>query len=305
MIRAFRPLDVVRLLLAGASKGEDLAWPMPRLMVRRASIGYQLALIREGLLPLRQGGTWIWWEGSGFTALASAGALSGPRAWQISRLYLAGQDDAVFLELAEWLTHYVGYRGAERLVLRVPLGSPVEEVARRAGFFPNVRQTLLEGEGTGSVHRPDGTPAFRPVQPHEQFALFQLYCASTPAPVRSALGATFDQWKDSMEPLRGKLEDVCYEQESRICAWLCISRNSGAVQAQLMVHPKAASMLPALLDYSLRVRGKHLWLVPSYQETLVNNLRMRGFKVVGEYSLLVKPEAVKVASPSQAAVEAL
>ena len=304
MIRAFRPLDTLRLLSAGALKGENLACPRNGLIARRASLGYKLALVKEGLSPPSRGGTWIWCEGLRFKALASAKPLSGPRSWQILRLHIAEDDDATLLELVERLTTHAGYRGAERVVLRVPAGCPVEDVARRAGFFPQVRERLLEREGGRAISKPTELADLRPVQSHQEFAVFQLYCASTPASARSATGVTFDQWKDFMEPVRGKLAEVCYQQGGRISAWLRMSRIGDAIHPQLMVRPDATHLLPGLLDYAMSFKGKQLWLVPHYNETLDRMLMERGFKVVGEYSTLVKPIAVKIQRPPLAPVEA-
>ena len=130
------------------------------------------------------------------------------------------ESDAAALELLEQLIAAVGWRSGERIFLRLAANCPALPLARRSGFHPCFNETLMVGYGgmnpnpysggrlgaavKGSPAGPGGGPErgnLRPRRPAEDYALFQLFCASTPVAVRDALGLTFDQWQAAREPL--------------------------------------------------------------------------------------------------------
>ena len=237
-------------------------------------------------------------------SIATAKVLHGPGAWEVDRLYLprGGEPTTHLLEL---LTQQVARQGGQRIFLRVAADSPIKEWARPAGFFPSHEELLLEcySEGTrGPEPYPEGIVD---AAANHQYGLFQLYSASTPANVRQALGITFAEWDASREWPPGQAQELICEKDGKVRGWLRVSRYGGTTHTQLMTHPDEADLLPLLVEWSLSQRGRHLWLVPPYQDYLVRLLNFRGFKEIGNYSTLVKTLAARVKRPRYATMEAI
>ena len=327
-IMQFRPIsDALRCILSSTGSGPNLAATKDAFGPRH--IPLSVSLLRDGFTPRKERCTLASWDGLRLRALASARMCAGPRAWEVERLYLPGKDGMhdestggasqsretlasgpssqedknEVAELLEALTVYATSMGAERVFLRVQSVSPVTYLAQRAGFLASSSEILLEGSGRGWGQRRADSLVLRPKLPHEDYAIFQLYSAATPNSIRSSVGMTFDQWKDSGDGGGGGIREEVYEREGRIVAWLGSSLGSRPPRVELMVHPDAVEALPALLDYALEGRGVQSWLVPEYQEFLGRLLIHRGFREVAELSLLVKTTAVRAKSPSLSPAE--
>lgn len=237
--------------------------------------------------------------------------------------------DAAALELLEQLIAAVGWRSGERIYLRLAAGSPVLPLARRSGFYPCFNETLLAGyggihshSGNGAASTPaglgqpagkgsgsDGGAALRPRLPQDSYALFQLFCASTPAAVRDALGLTFDQWQDAREPMfsqrnGSRAREWVAEHKDRIVGWLGLASHRRATEATVMVHPDCPEQWDGLLNAALSRPGGQRWLIPEYRETAAARLLRQGFREQGEYTMLVKLAAAPARSYGMAPVEA-
>ena len=238
------------------------------------------------------------------------------------------EGDAAALELLEQLIAAIGWRSGERIFLRLPAGSPALPLARRSGFYPCFNETLLEGYGGGLNLNPgNGVPAsqadlghpagdgsgpgggLRPRTTQDEYALFQLFCASTPAAVRDALGLTFDQWQDAREPLfsaknGGRGQEWVAEHKDRIVGWLAMASHRRAREATAMAHSDYPERLAGLLDTALARPGGQRWLVPEYRAAVAERLLRQGFQARAEYTMLVKLAAVPARSYGMAPVEA-
>lgn len=240
-----RPIsDALRYLLMNTPMGPNLAATSDA----PTSLPLSAVLFRDSLSPRKDRCTLVCWDGLRLKALGSARMRAGSRAWEVERIHLPGkssgrvetsgarafdpEDGDVGLGpwdqgdevggLLEGLTQYAGSRGAERVMLRVPAGYNVAQTARRSGFFPYFEEVLLCGSGAWGTSSSPGrseTVGLRPRVPHEEYAVFQLYSASTPSSVRTGLGMTFEQWKDSRDRGHGVKEEV-YERAGGIGAWL-------------------------------------------------------------------------------------
>jgi hypothetical protein len=145
---------------------------------------------------------------------------------------------------------------------------------------------------------------FRHPLPKDDFALFQLFSATTPATARVALGLTFDQWRDAQElPARKKQEWVT-ESNCWITGWLSLSSAHGAWQGRVMAHPDHPQLLPAMVNLALSHPGPQRWLVPDYQKAVQDQLLEHNFQEVARYTMLIKTVAVPVMCPGMAPVEA-
>ena len=302
---------------------------------------------QEAVLKPKNRVSLAYWDGKKMMGMASArrraASALGGKAWEIDRLYLYGSwpsltywdyDDLLSfsdrwdmgwyedfsaedagLELLEQLITAMGNRSAERVFLRMPAGSPALTLARRSGFVSGYEETLLEGYGNDGAGRDGqdgrdnaaGPAGMRPKQPQDDYALFQLFCASAPAAVKKTLGLTFDQWQETRDGdggLRSRHQEWVAEEQGRLVAWLRLSRRWVTVDVQGMTHPDYPQRLYPALDFALAQPGIQRWLVPDYQEGVADRLRNRGFRQMAQYIMLVKPVAVPVLDYGMAPVEA-
>jgi hypothetical protein len=265
------------------------------------------------------------WDGAELAGWASARVRSGHRAWELDQLFAGGaeavsqEDDGemrrpeadaerTIHELLERIVQQAGESKAERVLLRVPLGSPVFSAARRAGFYPGYQEALLESRTSWEPGLlPESAPApgdaWRSLLPEDYYPLFQLYCAATPQPVRTAVALTFDQWRDAQESLdEGRSRVLTHN--GKVVGWLGLSRCGRATAAGAMVHPEFPQLWPGLAEQALREQGPVRWLVPDYQEAALGSLVWRGFHDTARYVVMIKTVAVPVTRPAMAAVEA-
>ena len=266
----------------------------------------------------------------GRAALSAAAAADNRNGAGLRAIHPPGDEsDAAALELLEQLIAAVGWRSGERIFLRLAANCPALPLARRSGFHPCFNETLLAGYGGRINPNPDsggrpvaavkGSPAgrdagsgmgnLRPRQPAEDYALFQLFCASTPVAVRDALGLTFDQWQAAREPLfrqgnGGRAQEWVSAHKDRITGWLGLAQRRRAVEAMAMVHPDYPEQQAVLLDAALARPGGQRWLIPEYRAAMADRLLGQGFQARAQYTMLVKLAAVPARSYGMAAVEA-
>ncbi len=320
-MQTLRISDALRCILLNAPRGPNLA--CPREALSGSACPRNAQLWKDTLAQNRQRISMVWWQGLSLGGLASARVRSGPRVWEIDRLYLAGaaasshdlhgQMDQGSLEWAgEWvsllerLVQGAGERGAERVFLRLPRDHAGIPIARQAGFFPYFHETMWEGgQGASIPAGPEGkgaAPGARLAQ--DSFALFQLYSAATPLPVREALGLTLDQWQDSQDPQSRRRREWTLSHGGRITGWLGLHTHRQEVQGEVLVHPDHPETLPALMALALTQAGRHRWLVPEYQPMVMSQLRQREFQPVAEYTMLATTVAAPVLRPGMAPMEA-
>ena len=330
--------DALRCITFDTPRSPNLATTRDALSRGRLPLG--IPLLKESFLSHRGRYTLVKWDGPSLKGLATVRMRSGPRAWEVARLYVPTQDEvrvgmarfgarglegdsggstfseveSEVLQLLEGLALYAGSLGAERVFLRTPCGSPLVRIARHSGFIPYFDETLLEGSGADGDHRRPSGVRLRPWLPHEEYALFQLYSASTPCTVRSGLGMTFDQWKHSRERRVGRGREQVCEKDGKLRAWVRSDPSGFSLpgrtglgrpaQIELVVHPDEVDLLSGLVQEAAAANGFQTWLVPEYHEILRKLLIHRGFREVAHYTMLIKTVAARVKSPSVTAVEA-
>ncbi len=321
MIQSLNISDALRCILLNGVNGSNVACPK-EAMGRKAS-RENVNLCKRALTPSPDRITLGWWKGVNLGGLVSAHTRAGSRIWEVDRLYLhslgsdRGSDrdadtswsspalELDSLELLESLVHQAGCKSAERIFLRIPSGSPVAPVAQRCGFFPSFEETLFEGKSIPAASLGDPPiPNLRTRLTQDDYPLFQLFNAATPPLVRTALGLTFDQWRDSQEGLQGNTRHWVVECDDRITAWLSLPGSHRSGPAQMLVHPDHHGLAPGLINLALNSAGARSWLLPNYQDYLRHYLEHRGLQVVTNYTMLIKTVAVPVRSPGVAAVEA-
>lgn len=265
----------------------------------------------------------------GRAGMAAAAAAENRNGAGLRAIHPPGDEsDAAAMELLEQLIAAVGWRSGERIFLRLAANCPALPLARRSGFHPCFNETLLAGyggmnpysaAGGRSAAAVKGSPAgpgtgdsignLRPRRPSEDYALFQLFCASTPVAVRDALGLTFDQWQAAREPLfrqgnGGRAQEWVSEHKDRIIGWLGLAQRRRAVEAMAMVHPDYPEQQEGLLNVALARPGGQRWLIPGYRAAMADRLLGQGFQARAQYTMLVKLAAAPARSYGMAAVEA-
>ena len=343
MMQTFRISDALLCILLNAPRGPNFACPRVSLSITTngwspAHLPRNARLWTETLVQRQDRVTVVWWDGIRFGGLASAGSRAGSRVWEVDHLYLPttptllhpnGQwiyceQEVPYLELLERLVQLAGGRNAERVFLRLRSGNPVIALARRVGFFPYFEETLLEGKSSGGQascygqiaqispinnlrksadeRAPADSPGDR--RPEDDYGLFQLFSASTPARVRAALGLTFDQWKDARERHGHGRREWVARTNDKIVGWLSLVTRQHIEHGELMAHPNHPEVLPALMGLALAGGGRQRWLVPDYQESVGDLLRGQGFQEAARYAMLIKTVAAQVKSHGMVPLEA-
>ena len=316
MMDTLRLSDVLRCMLLNSPKGPNLA--CPRDTLTHDSPLRNSTLWKETLSNRGDRVTLAWWDGRQLEGLASARVRSGPRAWEIDRLFLAQGSaraeangngphpfpDTVALDLFERMVEAVGNHRPERLFLRLPADSSVGVLARQAGFFPYFEETLFEGPSS----RPQGPSSIVPSDwveqlPEDSHGLFQLYCAATPQEVRGAAGMTFDQWRDARES-RGHGKGWVAKSNGRIVGWIGFLELRGMTSVDALANPNDGEMWESLVTRVVAQECVQRWLVLDYHQEVIGHLFRRQFRELGRFTVMIKKVAVPVASSSMAAVEA-
>ena len=316
MNQQFRVSDILRGLAMNTPIGPNFASPDGG---RQAQTG--LALWKRMLWEQKHRLTIVDWNGLHLDGLVSARTATG-RVFQVDHLHLPhlqssngagpgisnskeGLGSAGPLRLLESLVKLAGSRGAERLFLRLPSGSPALRLAQQTGFFPHFQEIQWEGEAPEpSLDSQRTSSLFSVRQSEDEHRLFQLFSACTPAPVRTAVGVTLEQWQDWQSLWPRQRQEWTASAEGRIRGWVALSRNNNAVEARLMAQPDWPEMTNRLIMLATESPGPHRWLVPDYQAQVSERLQTMGWRETTRYNMLINRVAVPVESPGMAPVEA-
>jgi len=296
MIRDLRLLDLPRLLMPGSLGGEDLAYTrgemdggghrvtpleMARWSIASSKTQQPLAALRDARLA----------------ALAVLRARCGPRSWEVAHLFANDRMKEEVPELLERCVEHVGLCGGERLFIRVDYRSPLQEVARLAGFFPAFTEEVFSLRR--SLRADDGAPSLdiRPPLPADTHGLFRLYNLALPTTVRAVSGLTLDQWQDSREALPSAGREYVWVHEDQVRGWLRLDHKGDALMIEALLHPDEGVMAPSIVEYAAHLARGHekpSWIVPSYQQALSAALQYRGWTLQRTYSVLIRSVARSV-----------
>jgi len=302
MITAFRLSDALRCMLVDAPGGSNLAAPNESVVSCRPL--RNSTFWKQSLAGSSNRVTMGDWNGMGLASLASARVRNGTRAWEVDRLHL--KDIGQALDLLEQVVHAAGCRGAQRVFLRIPCDSQMIGIAQRVGFFPYYEEIHLASHewlpesGSSSTDNTDRFTAEDSCSADQQ-GLFQLYCAATPQKVREGIGMTIDQWWDSQEPAQAHRKETVLKLDGKTVGWRMSELFGKTASGQMIGHPDHPDTTP----YLARLCGQtQNWLVPDYQEHIVDLLERQGLSEAGRYTMLIKTVAVPVRSREFSYVEA-
>lgn len=290
MIRALHSLDVARYALHGGPGGNNRAYTLASLG-KEAANRPSIADVPRLALTLRSRGmcSLAWTEGNRVLGIAAARPRTGARTWEISHLYLAYGDDPVCHDLLGALTKSVAQRGGERTFIRLVREDPLIEVAGRCGFTAQSQESLYRGARRLAPASPP--ESIRRKTEADDFGIFLLYTACTPATARLGSGMTFGQWSEAGERSRDRARELVYTPDGGVRGWIETVRRFRGAMVRMMAHPDDESSVDSLLDCGLQHlpgSGDAFCLVSDHQTAVIRSMWRRGFEAQSEYVTLVK-----------------
>jgi len=307
MIRSLYPIDLASLLLLPRKS-------LPNEAISLDGVGNANALTLWALLqhwfPLgRMRYSWVSIDRGRVRGIVSARNSSSPNAWQID--YLRVKDEECGFALLYRLSAAGAEKGAKKVFLRLHSDSPLMDGARRSGFSCYTKYYLYRYDGAGKLGTAETPPTYhlRPRSSADDYRLFELYNATVPAPVRTAEGLTFAEWRESRDrsSWQEHHQEFVLQKEESLAGWLRISTAGGSGRFEAMFHPAEEEGLQHLVNWGLvRLDGKPplFCIVSAFQEQLKRLLEGLGFEEAAEYCALVKELALRVRDPSFMPVQA-
>ena len=294
-IRPFHPLDVARLAWGGSKPVANRAHALPALR-GEARPHLSMSDILGSTVALQSGGyrSLTSTDGGRVSAVAAAKPRSSPESYEVAHM-LAGEVDSSHVDLLRELCGEVAAGGGQKIFFRLDADDELVDVARHCGFIRYQYELLYVG-----THRVRGHAArvtLRRRRPADEHGVFQLYCASTPARVRSMVGLTLSLWAGARERRGRRTREMVCETDGAITAWVSVSRDAGAVRVEMMVHPSRQEYTGGLFEAGLaRVRpGRTVYaLVPEHQVLLRRLLEQNGYQQVREFTALARSMVVPV-----------
>jgi len=304
MIRGLRPTDVVAYIVFRNKVGgsnEAILWPNGRrsLLSIQSFIGRSLSLD-----PSRE--TWVKVGEGGIGGLAAAKARWGAAIWDVDQLVTlpAPDSEVTYVHLLQHLSASAGRLNVHKVFLRLESSSDALGAARQAGFFHYATEHIyrLGGQARDSRLCDAG---LRPRKRADQQALFQLYCASTPASVRQVEGMTLQEWRWTdgwnSQPVTwqggirsGRRDYVCVQGSSLVAA---IRADSPSRTLMIASHPEWQSKALPLIKAALSIlpsEGSIHFAVRDYQAGLRLALEDFGGEHLASHALLARVLTARV-----------
>jgi hypothetical protein len=309
LVRPLRPVDVVALASFQRRTGdtEITAHAWPRLEPESGRVPYMSLMTSS--LGHRPGGqrAWVAEEGGHVVGLAAARPRAGGLVWDVMHLHSQSAEESVGGDLLEQVAACAGKHAARRVFLETPSGSRGQDVARRAGFERFTSSELFVLNPGFKVERTDLFEA-RPRLRADEEALFQLYNAAVPAPVRAAEAMTLEEWgalypgrKRWQPSFTGSRQQYVWELGTSLVGWLEITFGQRSQFMDLLVHPRYDDATDRLLRYALlqvSTKAPVYVVAREYQVALASALQRAGFRRAAQHELYVKLLAVRVREPA-------
>ena len=293
-IRQFHPFDIARLARGGPASNRALTLPDLRAEARP---GLSMADILRTTVALQSGRyrSLTYTDGGRVSAVVGSRPRSGLESHEIAHM-LSGDAEPGHVDLLRQLCGEVASAGGQKIFLRLHSDDGLADVAGHCGFVRYQYELLYSG-----THRLRGHAErvrLRRRRPADDFGVFRLYCATTPARVRAMVGLTLGLWASAREPRVRRTRELVCETDGEIKAWVCVSRGSRAALVEMMVHPTMEERTGALLEAGLsRVRpGRAVYaLVPEHQVLLGRLLEQNGYRQIRELAAMARSMVVPVA----------
>jgi hypothetical protein len=292
-VRLARPTDAPLVLALSLDEHAHLVrspdWPTARPVART---------VARALVPFAAPGkTWIAQEGAS-CAVVEARPRRYVIGWDITRLAVRGDHDAVLGPAVEAVKQHVQARGVPRLFARCQ--DSVRSDLEHLGFRPLSREYVLAGSASVPVDEAlPGDSRYR--MPQDAWPLHQLESQITPPLVRQLEGLTSMEWAQRSKGAR----EIVVEQDGRVVGWIGWTPNriGRCHQLGLLVHPEHCELAPSLLAHVLGTAEpgtRFVARVRDYQPETTNVLVSAGFEVVAEEILMVQHGRVALAPAERA-----
>ncbi len=308
MIRDLRAYDVFRMLVDNRKTGPDLACTSDKLGYSASGILDQLSSAINLITRKQNSRSKICIDGHGIKGIVSARKRASSKVWEIHLLKLCADLEHWALEFLEGLSLVASKEGADKILLRLPVGNRVEEIAKQAGFIQCETETLYWREALLSQIQRE-SPYIRIMDKSDYYPVYRLYNEVVPQKVKAIYASTLDEWGDAAEVYGNGIWQGVYGSQDFVRGWIQVGSNRHAANVlNLMVHPEEeVSVSEALMSWGMQqsnFRHPFLCLVPYYQTSLSWILEKRGFIPIGEYCLWVKPTKARVMNSEMAPVGA-
>lgn len=298
MIRALRLTDVVAFL---ALRNRAV---LNEALIRPEDIPAIPSLLQSFFRRSIEMGsqTWVDVQGGQIEGVVAVRPRMGGDIWDVDQLLVgpAGDASAVCRELLAHVSAAARDAGVQKVFLRVRADSPVKLSARRAGFFEYARELVYKLPEFTPLPKPE-TSVFRPRKRAHHHAIFQLYSASVPCPVREMEGMTLHEWRlvdgwgftptelrVGLIGLQPRRRDLVLERDGKVVVWAQVDNKNRRLS--LLAHPSEPpevirnSLLFGLAQF--RSAGPIACPVRTYQGQLAGFLEEQGFGLFAEHALL-------------------
>ena len=278
-------LDVPDSLVARRAELLDVPAALPILRRDRPTFvatadGHPVGFVRFS--PRGPDGRWV-----AVAIAASAGVYSPEPVWEAL------------------LAHGVraaGLRGVRRLFARVPVGHPLVEVMRRAGWVSYSRETVFRAERMTAVERP--VRGLRLQEPADTWAIHQLYASAVPRQIQEIEAFTSHAWH--MDPRRRTRRGTRQTgwlliEGDKLVAYARYTRGPRAGMIDAVVPPGERAHLGAILDgvIAAPTRPRPVYCaLRAYLLDLRDELTERGFVEIGEQELLIRYTTATARTPA-------
>ena len=281
----------------------------------RLDVPDSLALLRSGSLDLPAALPFLRRERPAFVASADGQSVGfvrfSPRPpdgrWVLTMI---AASTGVFSPEPVWdalLAHGVrmaGLRGVRRLFARAPVGHPLIDAMRHAGWVSYARETVYRADRLTPLTRT--VRDLRLQDPADTWAIHQLYAASVPRQVQEIEALTSHVWHmDQPRRTRHGVRQTGWlvEDEGQLTAYARYTRGPKAGMIDAVVRPGRAACLGALLDGAIaesrRGRGRPIYCaLRGYLMDLSAELTQRGFVEIGEQELLIRYTTATARTPA-------
>lgn len=226
---------------------------------------------------------------------------------------LDSSEDAatVWYRLLLHLCIAAGEQQVQRLFARLPADSPAEDVFRQASFAVYCHErvfSLSEGVAAGKL-----SSRMTPLRSEDAWGLQRLWIRATPKLVSQAEGLNGSGGSSTL--LKALFSDaergyVWRGNHDEIHGCLHLLVRPRGVWLRLLVHPDAVDSYGPMLDHALAVLGEYpsrslYCSIRDYEGYGQAELEARGFRHIGDHSLLVKHTTVRVREPRRQLVPSL
>ncbi|MBI4287020.1 MAG: hypothetical protein HY671_01165 [Chloroflexi bacterium] len=239
---------------------------------------------------------WVAMDDQRLLGLICTSPRRSHQVWQVAHLLLAEENREITQSLLQQITTASCHHGIEKLFLRLPQDSPLTQAAYDSGFERYLVQHLYRRSEArhyyGDVYQ-GAHGIWRPRTRPDNWQIFQLYSATTPAVIRQAEGLAYSEWLQSRERIDGGQEQV-WEREGQIHGWASARPWWDGVLLESMMPPGEEQAFASLVD-SVAARGLPVYsFVSSYQTHILQVAQEEGFVPIAECSLFLKRLLVRV-----------